>query len=197
LARLTAGVLELAEHSNAYTPLGRGEQRIEDARFVVYLGRGRSAWSTVVQRLRLADDEVEATLAEVRTLLARFDRPSASWEVSSSATPVDLAERLERLGLVPDREPFVVGMVLTEPPPPVPAGIDVRPVTTAEEYAAALAVQHEAFDMPAAARERDLAEAARNFERWESSPDPRSTSPGSTASRPRPAGRRLQRAAPC
>jgi hypothetical protein len=28
-------VLELAEHSNAYTPLGRGEQRFEDARFVI------------------------------------------------------------------------------------------------------------------------------------------------------------------
>jgi len=167
---LTRGVLDLAEHSNAYTPLGRGEQRLEDARFVVYLGRGRSAWSTVVQRFRLADGEVEATLDEVRATLARLDRPTASWEVSHSATPADLGERLQRLGLVPDREPFAVGMVLTEPPPAALSEVEVRPVATVDEYVAALGVQHEAFDVPADVRERELADAARNFERWESSP---------------------------
>lgn len=166
-----SSALDLAEHSNAYTPLGRGEQRLEDARFVVWLGRGRSALSTVVQRLRLEADEVDATVAEVRALLARLDRPSSSWEVSASAAPSDLSDRLERLGLVPHRDAYVVGMVLSEPPPPAPPGIVVRPVATADEYVAALGVQHEAFETPAGARERELVDAARNFELWESSPD--------------------------
>jgi GNAT superfamily N-acetyltransferase len=164
-------VLELAEHSNAYTPLGRGEQRFEDARFVIYLGRGRSTWSTVVQRLRLDAGEVEATVAEVRGLLELLGRPRSSWEVSSSATPPDLVARLEQAGLVPDREPYVVSMVLAEPPPPPPAEIEVGRVETVDDYLAALGVQHVAFEVPEADRERQLADAARHFGLWESSPD--------------------------
>jgi hypothetical protein len=170
VADLPERVLALAEHSNAYTPLDRGQQRIEDPRFVIWLGRGRSAYSTVVQRLLLRPEEVEDTLAEVRTLLARLERTAASWEVSSSATPADLAQRLQELGLALDREPHVVSMVLTEPPPPAPSELDVRPVTSADEYVAAVRVQHVAFETPEDARERELDDAARNFELWESSP---------------------------
>jgi hypothetical protein len=168
---LSERVLALAEHSNAYTPLGRGERRVEDPRFVVWLGRGRSAWSNVVQRLRLDPDEVEETVEEVRDLLRRLDRPTSSWEVSSSATPTDLVARLERLGLERDREFHVVAMVLDEPPPAPPDGFEVRPVATADDYVAALRVQHVAFGTPADAQERELEDAARNFELWESSPD--------------------------
>jgi GNAT superfamily N-acetyltransferase len=137
---------------------------------VIWLGRGRSSHSTVVQRLRLEADEVEATVSDVRSLLGRLERPSSSWEVSSSATPADLAERLEQAGLVPDREPYVVSMVLTDQPPPAPPGFEVRPVANAEEYVAAVRVQHVAFETPEDARERELEDAARNFELWESSP---------------------------
>jgi GNAT superfamily N-acetyltransferase len=168
---LNGRVLALAEHSNAYTPLGRGHRRIDDPRFVLWLGRGLSPYSTVVQRLRLAPDEVEDTVEEVRDLLRRLDRPAATWEVSSSATPPDLVERLERCGLERDREFHVVAMVLDEPPPPAPAGYDVRPVRSADDYVAALRVQHVAFETPAEAREQELEDAARNFERWESGSD--------------------------
>jgi GNAT superfamily N-acetyltransferase len=164
-------VLALAEHSNAYTPLERGQQRLEDPRFVIWLGRGLSAHSTVVQRLRLSAGEVEQTVDDVRTLLGRLERRTSSWEVSTSATPPDLAARLEGLGLVPDREPYVVSMVLTDEPPRAPAGFEVRPVANAEEYVAALRVQHIAFETPEDARERELEDAARNFRLWEASPD--------------------------
>jgi GNAT superfamily N-acetyltransferase len=163
-------VLALAEHSNAHTPLERGQRRIEDPRFVIWIGRGKSSYSTVVQRLRLEPDEVEQTVEDVRDVLRRLDRPSSSWEVSSSATPPDLVERLEALGLVADREPYVVSMVLDDAPPPVPAGFEVRPVASAEEYVEAIRVQHVAFETPEEARERELEDAARNFELWESSP---------------------------
>jgi hypothetical protein len=166
---LSERVLALAEHSNAYTPLDRGQRRIEDPRFVIWLGRGKSSYSTVVQRLRLAPGEVEETVAEVRDLLRRLDRPTSSWEVSSSATPPDLAERLEALGLTRDREFHVVSMVLTDAPPSPPSGYEVRPVETADDYVAALRVQHIAFEAPDDVRERELEDAARNFAEWESS----------------------------
>jgi GNAT superfamily N-acetyltransferase len=163
-------VLALAEHSNAYTPLERGQQRLEDPRFVIWLGRGHSAHSNVVQRLRLEPEEVEQAVEDVRAALARFGRTAASWEVSSSATPAGLVGRLEALGLVLDREPYVVSMVLSEAPPPAPAGFEVRPVANADEYVAALRVQHVAFETPEEARERELEDAAQNFEAWEASP---------------------------
>ncbi|HSC90379.1 MAG TPA: hypothetical protein VLB86_01845 [Gaiellaceae bacterium] len=152
-------LLDLAEHSNTFTPLGAGERRLEDPRFVIWMGPSQSPWSTVVQHLRLGED-VEAAVAEVRGLLDRLDRPLAcQWEVAQSATPADLHARLVALGFEDDPEPHVVGMVLTEEPPPVPDGVEVRPVTTLDDYVASQELAREAFGVPeqdrAAMRERD------------------------------------------
>jgi len=154
---------ELAEHSNAYTPLGPGEQRLEDPRFIVYLGRSRNPWSTVVQRLRLEDDDVEPTLADVRRLLERFGRSACQWEVSSSATPPELGDRLIELGLTPASEPLAAALVLEAPPPPAPPGLTVRLVETAADFLASQEIAWEAFDAPAEARERGRAAAAADF----------------------------------
>ncbi|MGH2994904.1 MAG: hypothetical protein ACRDN6_04125, partial [Gaiellaceae bacterium] len=150
---------ELAENSNAYTPLGYGQQRLEDPRFVVYLGRSRQPWSTVVQRFRLRDEEVESVVADVRDLLRRLDRPASTWEVGDSATPADLAERLQALGMIPDAEPLAIGMVLTEAPPPGPAGIEVARAETVEDYLAAVGIFHEAFGTPEEARALERSDA--------------------------------------
>jgi len=138
----------LAEHSNTYTPLGYGQQRLEDPRFVVFLGRSRQPWSTVVQRLRLRDEEVENVVGEVRDLLHRLARPSSTWEIGDSATPADLVERL------------AVGMVLTEPPPAGPGAIEVGRVETVDDYLAAVGIMHVAFDAPEAVRAVQRADAA-------------------------------------
>jgi GNAT superfamily N-acetyltransferase len=169
---LPSELLELAEHSNTYTPLGAGERRVEDPRFVVWLGPSKSAWATVVQRLRLGDDDVESAVDGIRDLLYRLDRPRrCQWEVSGSATPADLHERLLALGFEPDPEPEVVGMVLTQEPPPVPAGVTVRRVETLADYAASQEIAHVAFGVPekdlVAIRERD----ASGFEQLLASPD--------------------------
>ena len=171
MGRVAVDVLELAENANTFTPLGSGEQRLQDPRYVVYLGRSRQPWSTVVQRLRLEPGSVEETVREVRDLLRRFERPSSTWEIGSSATPADLGERLERLGLVPVSDPDVLGMVLSEPPPPAPAEVEVRPVSSADDYRAALEVMHEAFEVPEEAAAAELAAAGETFARWDTSPD--------------------------
>jgi GNAT superfamily N-acetyltransferase len=150
---------ELAENANTYQPLGYGQQRFEDPRFVIFLGRSRQPWATVVQRVRLRPDEVEDVVAEVRGLLRRLDRPVSTWEIGSAATPADLVERLQALGMVPDREPLAVGMVLTEPPPPAPAAIAVARVESVDDYLAAVRVFHEAFDVPEEARRVERADA--------------------------------------
>src|SRR5437870_2601925 len=105
-------------------------------------------WNTV-QRQRLRPDEIDATLEEVRALLRERGRDRTQWEVGSSAEPPDLVDRLLERGLIRDKDPYAVALVLTREPPPPPPGIVARRVETLEEYAAANAVQWEAFGMPA------------------------------------------------
>jgi GNAT superfamily N-acetyltransferase len=164
-------LLDLAEHSNTYTPLGAGERRLEDPRVVAWLGPSQSPWSTVVQRLRLGHD-VEAAVVEIRELLERLDRPRrCQWEVSGSAEPADLHERLLTLGFEPDPEPEVVGMVLTEEPPAVPAGVTVRRVESLADYAASQEIARVAFGVPEDERADMRARDADGFAQLLASPD--------------------------
>lgn len=102
------------------------------------------SWN-VAQRLRLTDDTIDAALEEVHTHLRERGRSSCTWEVGSSATPSDLAEQLRARGLVDERDPYVVGMVLTQPPRAQPAGIEARVARDFEEFRAAQRVAEEAF----------------------------------------------------
>ena len=101
---------------------------------------GPSPASTLVCRLRLDPDEVAETIHDVRAQVARHDHRQAIWRVGSSATPVDLADRLVAHGLVPSNvpglEPHLTSMVLTDEPPAVD-GVDVRRVATPDELALA------------------------------------------------------------
>lgn len=138
---------EVAEYPNSFGPLGPKDERIDTGRYTLCMGAGRK-WNTV-QRQRFRADEVDDVLEEVRTQLCARGRGSTQWEVGSSATPPDLVDFLLERGLVRDREPYAVALVLRHEPAPPPAGIAARRVETFEEYAAACAVQWEAFDMPA------------------------------------------------
>jgi hypothetical protein len=140
-------VLSLAEDSNLHHPLGPTDERLVDPRYVVYLGPGSFAGFTVVQHLRLRPDDVEPTVAEIRDELDRRGRMERTWEVGCSATPDDLTERLIDLGMEPDREPYAVGMVLDRPPEPGPADVEVRRVSTLEEYRDSVRIALDAFGM--------------------------------------------------
>lgn len=138
-------LLLAAENSNTYTPLGPGDERIENERYVVWLGAGTHPGFNVVQRLRLRESEVEATVAEVRALLADRGRRASTWEVGSSASPADLGERLLALGMAPDREHVAAAMVLTAPPPAGWTGAVASRVRTLEEYRAAQEIAYRAL----------------------------------------------------
>ena len=139
----------LAENANAHVPLGPGEELHETERFVVWFGRSDDASSTVAQRFRLEPDQVEEAVAEIREVVRGRGRRASTWEVADSATPPDLVEQLERFGIVPfPEEPIAIGMLLTEEPPPAPAGVQARPVETFEEYMTAHEIAFEVFGMP-------------------------------------------------
>jgi len=153
---------EIAEYPNSFGPLGPRDERIETDRYTLCMGPGKN-WNTV-QRQRLEPDEIDDALEEVRALLRERGRDRTQWEVGSSARPADLVDRLLGRGLVPDKDPYAVALVLTHAPPPPPPEIVARRVETLEEYAAANAVQWEAFETPPDEIEEARAKLA---ERWD------------------------------
>ncbi len=162
-------VRRLAEDPEAFAPLEPGDERIEDPRYVIRFSQGRFPWSVGVQRLRLAEPDVEPAVAEIRALIAERGRDVSTWKVGSSATPPDLGERLLAVGMT--GEGGYVGMVLAAPPEPRPAtGFVVRLAETWEEYQAGTEVLIESFSFEFEPQEADeaRAQARRRFEEQQS-----------------------------
>ncbi len=157
------GTLSLAENANTHSPLDANHERIENERFVLWMGPGEHPSHNVAQRLRLTSETVDATVEEVHGILRERGRYACTWEIGSSATPPDLRERLYARGLVDDGDPDVVAMVLAVPPPRPPPGVEARAVRDVEEYVEAKHVAHAAFGMPT----EDPAEVERWRRNWQ------------------------------
>jgi GNAT superfamily N-acetyltransferase len=160
-----AVIRELAENANTYTPLAPDEERVANDRFVIAFGAGSDPHFTVVQRLRLGDDDVDDAVGEIRALVRSRGRSACTWEVGDSATPADLVERLLARGCEPDREPLAMGMVLTEPPADDAPAVTARRVETLAEYEAAIRIAHTAFEAPAESTAEALARAEQDYAR--------------------------------
>jgi GNAT superfamily N-acetyltransferase len=157
---------EIAEYPNSFGPLGPNDERIETDRFTLCMGPGKR-WNTV-QRQRFPADEVDDVLEEVRSLLRARGRDRTQWEVGSSVEPHDLVDRLLERGLVRDKDPYAVALVLKTEPPAAPPDIVARRVETFDEYVAANEVQWQAFEMP----EEEIAEGrALLAQRWRDTPN--------------------------
>jgi GNAT superfamily N-acetyltransferase len=148
---------EVAEYPNSFGRLGPGDELIETDRYSLWLGSG-STWNTV-QRQRFPLEQLDDVLEEVRAHLRERGRTRTQWEVGSSAAP-GLVEALYERGLTRDGDGYAVALVLTREPPPVPEGLSTRRIATFEEYAAANAVQWEAFD----SSPQEIAEATEALE---------------------------------
>ena len=133
---------EVAEYPNSFGPLGPRDERIDTGRYTLCMASGKR-WNTV-QRQRFTLGEVDDVIAEVRATLRERGRPETQWKVGSSAPPGLVDALLER-GLVHDKDPYAVAVVLTREPPAIAPRFVARRVETFEEYAAANAVQWEAF----------------------------------------------------
>ena len=93
-------------------------------------------------------------LEEVRAHLRERGRTQTQWEVGSSAPP-GLVEALLERGLTQDKDPYAVALVLTQRAAAAPPeGLAARRIESFEEYAAANAVQWEAFELAAGGNRR-------------------------------------------
>jgi hypothetical protein len=146
---MTDWALELAENPNTHVPLRPGHERIVTDRYVLWLGRGDHPEWTVAQRFRFADEEIDEVRGELHEHVRSRGRTALSWEVGSSASPADLVERLEELGLERHPEFVRIGMALRVEPPAVPE-VEVRRAETEEERDTAAWIAAAVFDAPPA-----------------------------------------------
>jgi hypothetical protein len=141
-------------------PPESGLERVLTDRYCIFMG----PTFTNVQRLRLAEEDADEAIAEIRAIVAERKRwPRVDWWIGSSATPPDLAERLLALGFVREKGLTVAMACLEAPPAAAEAGVVARRVETFEEYAAVHEIAHQAFEAPADERDAWRAIAA---ERW-------------------------------
>ncbi len=136
------------------------EERIDDERFVLMCSPGRHDWSTLVGRVRLREDRIEAALGDVRTRMRERDRVAATWVVSDAATPPGLVVRLQGHGLHDSGSSDA--LLLERPPLRGPAlALDARRVASLEDLRASIEVSVAAFgwSLEDAEDERSRAEA--------------------------------------
>lgn len=142
---LTPEVLAIAETLNLCAPPPPGEDRVIDPRFAAFLRDKEGPQFNLVQRIRVAPGDVEALVAEVRALFRARGRRAITWEIGPSCAPADLAERLLALGMIPDDEPEVAGMVLTRPLQSEASSVIVQRVRTLADFAVHARIYHRCF----------------------------------------------------
>ena len=142
---LAPEIFAIAETLNLALPAPPGQERVIEQRFAAFVGSEDIPGHNLVQRLRLTDDEVEPTVAELRALFRARGKTAMTWEISPSCTPADLHDRLLALGMVPDHDPVIAGMVLRRPLPPTDAAVTVRHVESLEDFCVHRLVYHRCF----------------------------------------------------
>jgi hypothetical protein len=99
-----------------------------------------------VERIRLREDELPEAIADVDAFMRESGTRRASWWLTERSTPGEeafLAAGLQRV----EGDYLHAAMVLTTPPPEV-EGIEIRQVTTPEEYAESRRLALAAFANP-------------------------------------------------
>ena len=142
-ARIRDEMRELAEEPGLWLP---GEPKLlvfrgEGFAFVAY---GRSA---SVHRLRLEEDQVEATVNRVAAMLGLKGLTEATWWIGELSVPGDLAGRLSELGLEAGDPAEMTTLTIAEPPAGEPS-VEVRRVETLDDMLQALEIDWECFDVP-------------------------------------------------
>jgi GNAT superfamily N-acetyltransferase len=172
-----AAVRNLAECPLAYgpgPPPGSGRERILDVRYCAYFVPAPPL--SAVERVRVAADEVERTVEEVRGLLRERGHDRAAWFVGPSSEPANLAEQLAALGMTPCDEPPLEpryrAMVLMWPPSGGDvSGIDAHPVASESELVAATRVVIDSFGLDPAHQESRIRTARAAWRQSQELPD--------------------------
>jgi len=157
VVRVDTSLLELAEEPGLWLPDEPARRVVAGPGYAV-VTYGRSAW---VHRLRLEAGAVAEAVEEVRAELRGRGLAEAVWWVGERSHPVDLAERLGLLGLVPD-DPGELTTLSIGSRPAGEASVEVRRAGRLDDFVQALEIDWESFGFPAdeRAERRAAAQAA-------------------------------------
>ena len=126
----------VAEDAQAYV-VGRGSVDIEDLGDVVlrHVPFSPHYWYGAAVRPRFSDSDADQRIKYVRGWFRDRGRDEFIWMVGESATPADIVDRLIASGArLDDEDPNAVGMVLDHEPPAGPPNIEIRRLSTFEEF---------------------------------------------------------------
>jgi GNAT superfamily N-acetyltransferase len=103
-----------------------------------WLGLSPSPSQAFVSVVRTTLDELDDVIAEIRGHLREARYTRVVWSIGPSARPEGLVAALRARGFFPANEPpfepFFTAMVLVEPPPAAPPGVEARLVRDFDEY---------------------------------------------------------------
>jgi GNAT superfamily N-acetyltransferase len=145
---MRATLLELAEEPGLWIPLAPPGEVIEADGYCLVT----SLRSASVERIRLAPDEVERAIEEIRALARERHFDHVTWWLGEHTTPAGLPQRLEGLGFEPDRHtPKMTTLTIDRTPAGKPT-VEVHRVSTADEYLRALELDWDVWEVPESER---------------------------------------------
>lgn len=140
-------LVEFVEAPARFMEPAAGTLLVKTPRFVLMAG-GDGVWASV-EGVRFRDGDAPDAVAEVRELLAPIGGRVVSWWLTERATPEDVEAQLLAAGLEVVADDYRLdGLLATTPPPPGPPEIEVRPASTAGEWADFSELQDSVFDNP-------------------------------------------------
>lgn len=138
MSAVPPGLRLLAEEMFFVTPPPPNANREVRDDYVLHAPASGVVAFTGIGRVRLAEEDVEKTVADLRERFRALGRESVAWWVGPSATPNGRAQRLRALGLQPlnhpPAEPRYTAMALVSPPAEPPPGITARRVRDLQEF---------------------------------------------------------------
>lgn len=138
MSSVPPGLRLLAEEMFFVTPPPPNANREVRDEYVLHTPASGAVAFTGIGRVRLAADDVEKTVEELRVRFGALGRDSVAWWVGPSSTPAGLAQQLRDFGLRPldhpSAEPRYTAMTLTSPPAEPPPGVTARRVRDLDEF---------------------------------------------------------------
>jgi GNAT superfamily N-acetyltransferase len=143
----------LAEDAVGYLLSGPGEVREIWPSVVLFHSPNPMPEFGMATHVRLAGDP-RRSIRDVRAWFAAHGRRRFVWSIGPSTTPRDLERRLLASGAEPNpTQPMSTAMVLDHEPPSGHQGVEIRRVSTFDDFVAQWEILFESFAMPDSERD--------------------------------------------